>query len=67
MSSVSFFENVFPEDFCKFLLRDSLENLRSGREMWRSNLTWDPAAVSYTHLDVYKRQLELRAISNPFR
>lgn len=45
MSSVSFFENVFPEDFCKFLLRDSLENLRSGREMWRSNLTWDPAVV----------------------
>jgi Rps23 Pro-64 3,4-dihydroxylase Tpa1-like proline 4-hydroxylase len=45
MSNVSFFENVLKEDFCRFLLRDSLENLTSRREMWRSNLTWDSAVV----------------------
>jgi hypothetical protein len=50
MSSVSFFENVFQEDFCRFLLRDCLENLRSGREIWRSNLTWEPAVVRASSL-----------------
>jgi len=45
MSTVSFFENVFQEDFCRFLLRDCVETIRSGRETWRSNLTWDPAVV----------------------
>jgi Rps23 Pro-64 3,4-dihydroxylase Tpa1-like proline 4-hydroxylase len=45
VSGVLYFENVFPEDLCRFLLHDALETLRSGQECWRSNLQWHSGVV----------------------
>jgi hypothetical protein len=45
MPGVEFFENVFQEQFCRFLLCESLELLRSRHCVWRSNLQWNPDVV----------------------
>jgi hypothetical protein len=63
MEDIEFYENVFREDFCKFLFRNSLENLSSGRGFASSNFQWQPeivrasAAVLVRDYDVYDRKL----------
>ena len=45
MHGLEFYENVFEDAFCKFLLRESLETLRSNQYVWKSNLQWNPPIV----------------------
>jgi hypothetical protein len=63
MEDIEFYENVFREDFCKFLFRNSLQNLSSGRGFARSNFQWQPeivrasAAVLIRDYDVHDQKL----------
>jgi Rps23 Pro-64 3,4-dihydroxylase Tpa1-like proline 4-hydroxylase len=45
VEDIAFYENVFAEAFCKYLFRDSLQKLSSGREFARSNFQWQPQIV----------------------
>jgi hypothetical protein len=45
MPSAEFFENVFEDKFCRFLLRESLVILHSNQLVWTTNLRWDPKVV----------------------
>ena len=45
MESLTFFDDVFPAEFCRWLLEDSRANLARGRGFSRSNHHWDPVIV----------------------
>ena len=53
ISTISFFDGVFP--FFKYNFNDSLKILCDNMSLTNSSCL---SAVSYTHLDVYKRQGE---------
>jgi hypothetical protein len=42
---IEFYDSVFNEEFCKYLYRDALKALSSGREFTRSNFQWQPEIV----------------------
>jgi Rps23 Pro-64 3,4-dihydroxylase Tpa1-like proline 4-hydroxylase len=50
VNGISIYENVLEEQFCKFLLKNSLQELSSGKEFSRSNLHWEPNIVKASTL-----------------
>lgn len=43
MNDIEFFESVFQEPFCSFLLANARASLKESTEFQRSNFHWDPA------------------------
>lgn len=41
MTTIAFFDNVFDEQFCRFLLANARASLETGTEFTRSNFHWD--------------------------
>lgn len=57
MSGLSIYKDVLNEDLCRFLLKNSIQELTKGRSFRSSNFQWDSAVVKSSH-PVFVRDCE---------